>query len=268
MKSVKLLISLLPFFLFAQSYSPLGESRVFLNSFLNLRLFPSSINGYANFVSLSNESAGLLYKFGKKRGLFVRVEGNSILTAFNLTRGLWDFGVLGSYSSNFWTGILAVGYSTPFSRIDLSTWLEDGDFRELNLKYEKELNSQKMAGVWAKLTRDSVSALIDFMVAPTDNRIFFLGTGGDSKERIFITLGGHFPVFNRIFMEISGDFIYEKDSTYVVKRWGLGFEYDDFLGEFHLNPRLLGYAPYFLTGNRADFTPLISVSFMYRFHTF
>ncbi len=268
MGKVKIIAILLPFFLFAQSYSSLGKSRIFLNSFLNLEVFPSSINGYSNFISTGSEEVRFLYKFRKDRGTSLWMREGTIYSGFNLTRGFLDLAVLGSYSHNSWGGVIALGYSTPFSRLDVSGSLEDGDFRDLNLKFEREISSQKMFGVWVNLTRDSVTALLDLMIAPTENRVFFAGIGGSSEKNISITAGGYFPVFDWLYLEISGDFVYEEDTTYVVKRWGIGVEYSDFLAEFQLDPRLMGYVPYIFTGRKVDYPPLISVSLMYRFHTF
>ncbi|GEM_PF-6839818 len=265
MKNTGTLLVLLPFLLFSQTYDPLGKTGIFLNSFLNIHTFPSSINGYTDFISLSGDAVSILYKSGR-RGIFVSTAGRSIYTAANLTEGFWDLGIMGSYSSDTWSGIFSLGYNATFSRTDISVSVEDGKFDVLNFKFEKELSSQKMLGAWIT-AGDSVSLLLDLMVTPTENRIFFLGAGGNSRE-ILVTAGGYFPISSWLYMELSGDFVREKDSTYVQRRWGLAFEFSDFLAEFQLNPRLLGYAPYFLTGHEADPSPLISVSFMYRFHTF
>jgi len=266
---------LLPIFLFAQPYGALGPSKVFLNSFEALSVFPSTVNGFSNFITFSTgeyiDPVGILYKWNEKLGFAVYLNDSSANFTAAFSRSFWDAGLRVRWSPTDKMVIPSVSHVTPFARFDVSSFIDisEKELKNVNLRATKELTEQKILGFFASVEKKRFYSLLSFMIAPTQNRIFFAGigatrvTGNTSK---FITLGAYFPVTDWLYFKLSGDYVSD-GGTKINKRLGVNLQYQDFLVSFTLSPDVVQSAPYFLTGESQS-NPIISATILYRFHTF
>ncbi len=269
----------LPLLLFSQPYEALGPSKIFLNSFENLITFPSSIAGYNNFITFSTgnyiDPVGILMRW-QKFGNFVYLNDSTM----NVSAAYFTFNReigfnIGYKSSSCIYFTASGGYATPFAKFDayMKILTNTPEFVSGGLKIEKEINDQSLAGAFVNATKDSVSILADYMLAPTDNRIFFIGGGISFKSghgSPMLTVGAYFPVVSWLYLKFSGDYVrnQEYSTTYIVKRFGINIEYQDFSLSFELNPRILLTPPYIYSGVVVEEKPVISTTILYRFHTF
>lgn len=279
MRKFALIILWLPLLLFSQPYQALGPSKIFLNSFENLVTFPSSIAGYNNFITFSTGNyvnpVGILMRW-QKLGCFVYLNDSTMNVSvayftFNKEVGI-DLGY--KNSSNIYLTTSA-GYSTPFAKFDLFLKIltNTPEFVSGGLKIEREINDQSLAGAFINATKDSVSIIADYMLAPTGNRIFFIGGGVSLKSGYsspMLTVGAYFPIVSWLYIKFSGDYVrnQEYSTTYIIKRFGVNLEHQDFSLSFELNPRILLTTPYLYSGEIVEEKPVISTTILYRFHTF
>lgn len=261
---------LLPIFLFSQPYEALGPSKVFLNSFQTLSVFPSTINVFTNFMTFSTgeyiDPVGMLYRWNEKLGFAVYLNDSTANFAVDFSKNFWDAGLKVQWSASDRIIVPSLSHATPFVRLDISSFINvtAKEFKDVNFRATKEMTEQKVLGFFANVRREKLYALWSFMITPTPNRIFIAGIGTDDSTEKFITLGAYFPVTNWLYLKISGDYVVG-GGTY--KRIGINLQYQDFLLSFNLNPDVVQTAPYFLTGE-SQTNPIISATILYRFHTF
>ena len=266
---------LLPIFLFAQTYGALGPSKVFLNSFEALNVFPATVNGFSNFITFSTgeyiDPVGILYKWNEKLGFAVYLNDSSANFTAAFSKSFWDAGLRVRWNPTDKMAIPSVSHVTPFARFDVSSFIDisEKELKNVNLRATKELTEQKILGFFASVEKKRFYSLLSFMIAPTQNRIFFAGIGAtrvSGNTSKFITLGAYFPVTDWLYFKLSGDYVSD-GGTKINKRLGVNLQYQDFLVSFTLSPDVVQSAPYFLTGESQS-NPIISTTILYRFHTF
>ncbi len=279
MKKIVIIGSWLPFLLFSQPYQALGPSKIFLNSFENLITFPSSMAGYNNFITYSTgdyvDPVGILMRW-QKYGSFVYLNDSTMNVSaayftFNREVGI-DIGYKNSSSIYLTT---SAGYSTPFAKFDayVKILTNTPEFVSGGFKIEKEINDQTLIGAFLNATEESTTVITDYMLAPTDNRIFFIGGGVTVKSGYYsplLSVGAYFPVASWFYLKFSGDYVrnQEYSTTYIIKRFGINLQYQDFSLSFELNPRILLTPPYLYSGEVVEEKPVISTTVLYKFHTF